>query len=365
MRSLVGVRAGLGEYTEQVQRLGCIEAPAKRSKESRLRMSSPSSQELSDFREQVLFALVDDQSKVRQRLREMLERMTPNPLSAFGEVFEHVERVLANADQIRQANPTALDVVLSMALRVQSDLVCGFEALIDGDSAAVLDNCRDLMEVTALVRAFHLDEVKFLEEQDWHDEHGDGPFLVRKTMYDKWVDLQGAPGKGFSYSDLNKKFPNEPYVPGETAEEIQLEYQRHSRSLHPSMWSRDFTSLARVRMPLNEIAEEGEYFLMNHSTELLKHMYYALQHLYWWIFVQLHGLEIHEQEFLTHGHWPVRLPSTHHWIYVIYDEWYDHEHDEKETEEWKFSHLEEAAKMRAKRRAQLVEEESQQDSSKK
>lgn len=145
------------------------------------------------------------------------------------------------------------------ASRLTSDFEDGIDGVLETKMSAVLDPCRDLMELSVLFREFRL----------------------RPASFDQWQRPKVVHHSGeFGFGRLVKRFPDLPLTGYPDAESAFTEYTQHSRTLHPQVPLTDLNELARAPEQIPEVAT-GEWAL-SMTVEVLRHTMITLQEFHIW-----------------------------------------------------------------------------------
>lgn len=143
--------------------------------------------------------------------------------------------------------------------RITSDFVDGIDGMLEHKVSAVLDPCRDLMELSVLFREFRLRPISFEQWQRADQVHYLGQF---------------------SFGRLLKRHPNERITGFPDIEEAFVEYTQHSRTLHPAMPLTDGLELARA--PLQLPSADALGWALSMAAETLRHTMIALEEFNLW-----------------------------------------------------------------------------------
>lgn len=145
------------------------------------------------------------------------------------------------------------------ASRLTSDFEDGIDGVLENKMSAVLDPCRDLMELSVLFREFRL----------------------RPASFDQWQRPKEVHHSGeFGFGRLVKRFPDLPLTGYPDAESALTEYTQHSRTLHPQVPLTDLNELARAPAHLPELA--AREWAVSMTVEVLRHTMITLQEFHTW-----------------------------------------------------------------------------------
>lgn len=145
------------------------------------------------------------------------------------------------------------------ASRLTSDFEDGVDGVLENKMSAVLDPCRDLMELSVLFREFRL----------------------RPASFDRWQRPKEVHHSGeFGFGRLVKRFPDLPLIGYPDAESAFTEYTQHSRTLHPQVPLTDLNELARAPEQLPEFA--AREWALSMTVEVLRHTMITLQEFHIW-----------------------------------------------------------------------------------
>tara|TARA_R110002051_G_scaffold325547_1_gene428782 strand:- start:48491 stop:49369 length:879 start_codon:yes stop_codon:yes gene_type:complete len=184
----------------------------------------------------------------------MLHMVTHVPLclQALEEIRTLAELLVTWADETREQLP------MDISRRVKSDLEVGFDGLLVKKFAAVMDVCRDLMELHALI----------------HD------FNIEPQRATKWLNSDdNRRGRDFAYGRLLAKNGASMGLDEQRVISMRTEYAIHSRTLHP----------APEKFSRTELSREAEFdadlgsWVHSSGTELIRHLHLTTGQLFQWL----------------------------------------------------------------------------------
>jgi hypothetical protein len=169
------------------------------------------------------------------------------------------ELVVLTQDLAGWGDAIAEEPYTSIAVRVHSDVQDAINGVLTGKSAAIMDACRDLMELAALLRDFREEPQRIA----------------------KWVKSdESNRGRDFGFSHLMRKSGKPLEFMGTNVSANLAEYTYHSRNLHPAMWKGNSSELDRSA----ELPQDAHrpFWLASFGSETVKHgLAAAFQLLLW------------------------------------------------------------------------------------
>lgn len=189
-------------------------------------------------------------NEVRVLVTEAFIHTAPDCLRAL----ESVAALLTLAE--KHPAPNAPAPYAALVVRARSDFDAAFDGILQMRSAAVLDPCRDLMEISVLVR----------------------DFTKEPQRVTAWMKAsEEIRGRQFGFRKLLTKHPEPMFFTGADQTQNQQEYSEHSRTLHPAMWVADERELSRDTETSNPAI-----WVRLMGTELIRHAGDAALHLLQW-----------------------------------------------------------------------------------
>lgn len=177
----------------------------------------------------VLDALQEAYPRIHQLLHQSDQRRTltlavlhsedPDTLGAI----EAASRLLEGLNELIQRQPAEL--AGEFVTRITSDFIDGLDGMLEHKVSAVLDPCRDLMELSVLFREFR----------------------VLPHRFDRWREIDEVNRlRDFSFGRLLKNRKDHPISGFGNIESALAEYTQHSRTLHPAVPLTNPNELARA-----------------------------------------------------------------------------------------------------------------------
>lgn len=148
-----------------------------------------------------------------------------------------------------------------LARRVGNDYRDGLEGMLTHRLPLVLDACRDLMEVTVLVRDFRREPQRLTKWMKTQEDERPRDFGFTKLAKKHSASEEG---NRFMTADLD---------------DFVEEYAAHSRTLHPAMWLTDETELTRE----SQAPRDHYLWAASMTYEIVKHTMAANLQLVLWL----------------------------------------------------------------------------------